>query len=631
MNEHVYFSEEVEAAGHSPIYKMHKYFARRPHNVFRALIEHYSPLNGVVFDCFSGGGVTLIEGLTVGRRVVSYDVNPIASFVQYGQALNIDPKRFKLFSKMIQDNIRNRILNAYQTTCRYCENDADVRWFEHAYLVQCPKCQQNTLLGNENKNKSPAGKEVNGIYTCQNCNKDFRSSDVKRVGSQILDIRYRCDNCGKHETVQPTPGDHAKLAEIVASEESYVKKYHLYIPKDEIPKYWDRQREDCLSRKGFVRFRDLFTVRNAITSAMYFSVLEEMRPKLQEDEYYFLLMNISALLRYTNNMTFSVNSWMDGRPVAWAKHAYWTPNQFVECNPIEYFEKRIKASLSGIKDQNSRFKMIKHATIIDDVLDGNATHIIINGSSSKTDLPSSSVDLVLTDPPYGSNVQYGELCHFWMVWLKNKLPFPMKLFNLNDEVVVHRKPDSGTGYAKNFVEYRLELTEIFKECYRVLKDNGFLVFTFNNRNAHAWYAVIKATIDAGFIIEPGGIKYQDQIDAYRDTAHQRFKGKARGDFIYAFRKTRKTNDILHHESIRLGKLDSIIKSAINDFVKKRMEFTEAELFVAVMEPLLISVVKLIIFGASESDIVSALEFSKVKDKLSLMSNIKYNNGIYYID
>jgi hypothetical protein len=37
-----YLSEGEAAEGHTPVYKLHKYFARRPQNVFRRLIKHYT-------------------------------------------------------------------------------------------------------------------------------------------------------------------------------------------------------------------------------------------------------------------------------------------------------------------------------------------------------------------------------------------------------------------------------------------------------------------------------------------------------------------------------------------------------------------------------------------------------------
>ena len=93
MNPINYFAITMPSKGHSSIYKIHKYFARRPHNQFRAVIEHYVPIDGIVLDCFAGGGVTLIEGLTSNRRVVSIDINPVACLVQRGQVLEVSAEK----------------------------------------------------------------------------------------------------------------------------------------------------------------------------------------------------------------------------------------------------------------------------------------------------------------------------------------------------------------------------------------------------------------------------------------------------------------------------------------------------------------------------------------------------------
>ena len=50
----------VVAKPHTPVYKMHRYFARRPWSVFRSLIEHYSNPGSIVLDPFCGGG-TVVE------------------------------------------------------------------------------------------------------------------------------------------------------------------------------------------------------------------------------------------------------------------------------------------------------------------------------------------------------------------------------------------------------------------------------------------------------------------------------------------------------------------------------------------------------------------------------------------
>jgi DNA modification methylase len=69
------------ALPHTPIYKIHRYFARRPYSIFNELIKHYSNPNNIILDPFCGGGVTVIEALRLRRRVIGVDLSPIASFI----------------------------------------------------------------------------------------------------------------------------------------------------------------------------------------------------------------------------------------------------------------------------------------------------------------------------------------------------------------------------------------------------------------------------------------------------------------------------------------------------------------------------------------------------------------------
>lgn len=67
-----------EAARH---YGVHPYFTRRPSNVVKDYIEHYSRPGDVVLDPFGGSGVTAIEALLLGRKAIHNDINPFANFI----------------------------------------------------------------------------------------------------------------------------------------------------------------------------------------------------------------------------------------------------------------------------------------------------------------------------------------------------------------------------------------------------------------------------------------------------------------------------------------------------------------------------------------------------------------------
>ncbi len=65
---------------------MHPYFTRRPFNVVRQYIRHYSCEGDRVLDPFGGSGVTAIEALLANRVGIQNDINPLANFIAKGIA-----------------------------------------------------------------------------------------------------------------------------------------------------------------------------------------------------------------------------------------------------------------------------------------------------------------------------------------------------------------------------------------------------------------------------------------------------------------------------------------------------------------------------------------------------------------
>ena len=350
-----YIKGGIKAEGHTPIYKFHKYFARRPHNVFQHIIQSYTRENDLVVDCFCGGGVTLVEGIRLGRRVVGIDTNPLAVFVSESQLTVVAKDEYKRIIEDIEREYSEILSSWYGTECRNCSSEAPVRWYEHAYLVNCPSCGEVTPL--DNTSKIVKGSRVlHGHYTCNVCEAHYKAVDVTRESEKIISLRYRCRSCGDQSNAVPNESDINKKIEIEKNFKSIINKYELDIPEETIPKYWDRQQEDCLHRKGFTKFSDFFTQRNLLSAAILKKLVQRRKLILPSSHYRMLLFTFSATLRYLNNLNFSTDSWMGGRPVAWAKHAFWTPNQFVEVNPIEYLEKRKKAFLSLTKISEFQFR-----------------------------------------------------------------------------------------------------------------------------------------------------------------------------------------------------------------------------------------------------------------------------------
>ena len=65
----------VEAKPHTTIYRMHRYFARRPYSVFRELIKYYTQEGEIVLDPFCGTGTTMLVAYKLGRKSLGIDLS----------------------------------------------------------------------------------------------------------------------------------------------------------------------------------------------------------------------------------------------------------------------------------------------------------------------------------------------------------------------------------------------------------------------------------------------------------------------------------------------------------------------------------------------------------------------------
>ncbi len=580
MRNFEYIKEGMKSEAHTPVYKMHKYFARRPQNVFRELAENYSKPGDTVLDVFCGGGVTLFEGTSIGRKVIANDINPLATFVSDMEVTQVDKKTYLTAISEIRDDVKELSDKLFLTHNRDTKELLPVRWFELAYKVKCPECGTEIVLSNDNK------ADRAGMYHCSACGTDSAGVDCENIGTELISVTYKVTTRATRRTVSPDEFDVKVKEDCERDYEKYVKDLKLWIPDIEIPETWDRQQEDCLYRKGVAKFEDFFMKRSLIVMGFFLKKIHEKKETVSKDVFNLLLLTFSATLRYTNNLTISTNSWQDGRPVAWAKHAYWLSYQFVEVNPIEYIDKRVTAMKAALDFQKERLPQLVKVSSQKELLENEHSYMLLNQDSADLPIADESVDLVLTDPPYGGNVQYGELSAFWLAWLYPDLGLEKsRVIDLSREILVNRKKRKKS---KDHEFYYQGLLGVFRECYRVLKDGRPLVFTFNNKDPKVWMAVMKAALDAGFVLEDDGVIYQEPIENYINTAHTKYSGALLGDFIYTFLKDKNAKTTLN-ENISEENLHKKIEEAIDykicETVKKQ-ESTTNEIYIEVFRQII---------------------------------------------
>ncbi len=133
--------------------------------------------------------------------------------------------------------------------------------------------------------------------------------------------------------------------------------------------------------------------------------------------------------------------------------------------------------------------------------------------ASATALPvrDSSVDVVITDPPYYDMIEYADASDLFHVWLKRCLhraepdlfgpdvQLPDGLQDKNLEIIVRRVHEPNR--VKHDTEfYELMLAKSFSEARRVLKPDGHLVVVFGHSDPDAWKRLLGALQTAGFVV-----------------------------------------------------------------------------------------------------------------------------------
>jgi len=158
-----------------PVYSLHKWWARRPGALFRAMIllstspdsslhlfqsdkdnvvslksvffanQHLKDM--IIFDPFMGGGTTLVEANRMGAKVIGCDLNPVSYWVVRETLKEIDLKKLQSYFFELERTAGERIKSLYKTQCLQCKNEyGDILYAFWVRYIECPRCDQPVYL-----------------------------------------------------------------------------------------------------------------------------------------------------------------------------------------------------------------------------------------------------------------------------------------------------------------------------------------------------------------------------------------------------------------------------------------------------------------------------------------------------
>ena len=362
--------EEIEhinyanvAKPHTSMYLMHKYWARKPHNVVSEYIKNYTKEGEIVLAPFCGSGPTPIEAIKLGRKAVGIDLDPVATFITRMTAIPMDIDKIKSAFEELKNNCKDEINRMYKTRCKKCNGVASII-----------------------------------------CTHWDNSTPIK--------IYYSCSNCSKKSDKKPDDEDLKLIKKVEKMEVPY------WYPKKKL--YYDSN--GFLKKEKNESIPDLFTKRNLISLTILLENINKIKDDKTRELFKFAFTSLTHLASKMTPVrpTRPMSSF-------WAMHSYWVPPIFMVSNVWHLFDSAINGTqgiIEGKTDSNNQINYYKEAKKFEDLTDGANILLKTHNALELTQIiPKNSIDYVFTDPPYGGAVQYFELSTLWASWLKIDLNY----------------------------------------------------------------------------------------------------------------------------------------------------------------------------------------------------------------
>ena len=439
--------EAIEAETHTPEYSMHKYWARKPHNVISSFLSALVPINGHILDPFCGSGVVLHEARKLGMRATGFDVNPIANLIT---SVLINPPETRSFEKEFL-----RILDKLDAKISplYCYKDESIRYLVHEMIVKCSTCNKPIKFSEA----MISGKSKR----CPHCDKNLNFNLENLIDTQIKRFittsskEFICD-------------------ETAIKEQSVLSKTYSF-GFSKAYNYRFSQNKRILAYEG-METKDLFTPRNYSVLCFIADELSLIKDERIRKAAQLLL---SASIAQCSRLIPNRNDQSTGGP-AWSVPGFWVPAEHLETNPIVHIKARFKKFVRALEQINSK-NYPESATIRK-----------TNAIQGLKDFRKKGLfaDLVFFDPPYGDSVPYLEFSSIWNSFL---MDFP----SFDEDISVSDRLSKSESWKR----YNTSLAQILKEIKSTLSTNGKILITFNNNDLNAWEALLKGLQDNHFFCD----------------------------------------------------------------------------------------------------------------------------------
>jgi DNA modification methylase len=474
------FAADVSEGKRDPLYEHYSYHTKVPHLAIARYIEHFTAPGDIVFDGFSGSGMTGLAGKTLdhysstnfqkkgGRHVVLSDLSTYASFIGY----NYSNHKCDLSFLQEIEKIEKDMSWMYQTKDEHGK-ERTINYLVWSDVFMCPDCGEEVVFF-DNFVDQVSG-EVTDEANCDSCGSVItkRSLAPKRITIfdnvvnkplavlkqvPVLVVYY----VGRSQHEKRPDGDDLELIEKINS-----MKLDSWVPVQAL-RDGDNTSQPIKSH-GIAYSHMFFTKRNLIT-------ISKLWDAARSSKSLFWMFEILGGFRvWSKRSIFLTKAWKQGGTGAFKPSTsgiLYVPSISGERNILTSFRERTKKAINF-----SRSLPISEATTI-----------LSTGSSSDLNfVPSDSIDYIFVDPPFGGNIMYSELNLVFEPWLR---------------VLTHNKPEAicNKTEGKDVLFYTDMMVRCFSEFKRVLKPGRWMTVEFHNSKNAIWNSIQEALQRSGFVI-----------------------------------------------------------------------------------------------------------------------------------
>ena len=435
----------IKAETHTPEYLMHKYWARKPHNVINMCIDRLTTKNDTVIDPFCGSGVVLRESGILTRKCIGFDLNPTAVLIS---KVLINPPSVNEFCSVVEqiyNDLNQKYGYLYKT-----ENGDNIKYLSHRIISKC-KCGK-TL---KQSDCIEEGKKLK----CPNCHEIIHFNLENLCDTEI--IKAEMENRKKKSVGDRELERQKKLSSFTDNE--YNSAYNFEFPEN----------KRILAYKG-IKTANFFTARNFFILSQFadkFWAIEDQ--KIRDCA----LLLLTSTVAQCSRLIPTRNDLSTGG-AAWSIPGFWIPREHLEENPFICLSTRLK------KIKTALLYLIKNPVKTNaEVIQGDSLSLLKSPGYSGL-----KADLIFLDPPYGDSVPYTEFSNIWNSFLK-LIPKSDDDISVTDRIP---KEESWKNYYDKLHDYM--------NCFtHHLTEKGKLLITFNNNDTRAWEALLSSLQDNNFV------------------------------------------------------------------------------------------------------------------------------------